>query len=358
MQTEIIVEIPNKKPYPIYINKEPINVLVEQLNKESENKRRLIVISEKVYKLYRKTFKFNKKELFILKDGEEQKNIQNYLKIVNKAVELKLSRKDLIIAIGGGVVGDIAGFVASTYMRGIEFIQVPTTLLAFVDSSVGGKTAVDLPNAKNYIGSFYQPSKVFINLNFLNTLDKRHMLSGYGEIIKYALIEKSCLADKNYLLFDYLSITLDRILEKNPNVLANVIQKCLELKISVVQKDEQEGGLRKILNLGHTYAHALETITNYKKFTHGEAVVYGILFVFDYALATNKITKTYYNLVEDLIKRFGFKDIKRSRFSKRCIIKLMKSDKKSYSDKIVMIVPNEKGSVVEEVIEDVTTFVF
>ena len=175
MKPSILVEIPqeNTKSYPIYISKEPIRDLAKRLNDISSSRRRLVVISKKVYKLYKNEFDFSQEELFILNDGEHQKNMNNYLKIVQKAIELGLSRKDLIIAIGGGVVGDLAGFVAATYMRGIDFIQVPTTLLSFVDSSVGGKTGLDLPNAKNYIGAFYQPKTVFINLNFILTLDSR-----------------------------------------------------------------------------------------------------------------------------------------------------------------------------------------
>ena len=283
MKPSLLVEIPqeNIKSYPIYIEKDSIRSLAKKLNEQSVGRRRLIVISKKVYKLYNQDFNFSKDELFILKDGEDQKNMKNYLKIVEKAVSLGLSRKDLIIAIGGGVVGDLAGFVAATYMRGIEFIQVPTTLLSFVDSSVGGKTGLDLPNAKNYVGAFYQPSMVFINLNFILTLDKKQILSGFGEVLKYAFIEASCKADKSHLLIEFLSIAADRILDNNMNLLERLIKICLELKISVVTKDETESNLRKVLNFGHTFGHALETITNFRKFTHGEAVVYGMTFALD-----------------------------------------------------------------------------
>ncbi len=358
MKPSILVEIPqdNFKSYPIYIDKEPVKDLAKKLNKLSANKKRLIIISNKVYKLYKNEFNFKKEEIFILKDGENQKNIKNYQRIIEKAIQLGLSRKDLIIAIGGGVVGDLAGFVAATYMRGIEFIQVPTTLLAFVDSSVGGKTAIDLPYAKNYIGAFYQPKMVFINLNFILTLDKRQMLSGFGEILKYAFIENSCKSEKSYLLLEFLSIAADRILENNMNLIERLIKICLELKISVVTKDETESGLRKVLNFGHTYGHALETITHYKKYTHGEAVVYGMMLAFDYALSTKMINHTYYNLAYDLFKKYGYKTIKPVKYNREEIINIMKSDKKANAGIITMILPDRKGSVIETEITDESLF--
>lgn len=353
MKPSLLVEIPqeNIKSYPIYIEKDSIRDLAKKLNEQSVGRNRLIVISKKVYKLYKDDFNFSENELFILKDGEEQKNIKNYLKIIERAVSLGLSRKDLIIAIGGGVVGDLAGFVASTYMRGIEFIQVPTTLLSFVDSSVGGKTGLDLPRAKNYVGAFYQPSMVFINLNFILTLDKKQILSGFGEILKYAFIEASCKADKSHLLIEFLSIAADRILDNNMNLLERLIKICLELKISVVTKDETESNLRKVLNFGHTLGHALETITNFRKFTHGEAVVYGMMFAFDYALETKMINQTYYNLAFDLFDKYGFRPLKH-KFDREKLIDIMKHDKKSNQGKITMILPDKKGSVTEREIDD------
>lgn len=358
MKPSLLVEIPqeNIKSYPIYIEKDSVRDLAKKLNEQSIGRKRLIVISHKVYKLYKSDFNFPQNELFILKDGESQKNIKNYLKIVEKAVSIGLSRKDLIIAIGGGVVGDLAGFVAATYMRGIELIQVPTTLLSFVDSSVGGKTGLDLPNAKNYVGSFYQPSMVFINLNFILTLDKKQILSGYGEVLKYAFIEASCKSDKSHLLIEFLSIAADRILDNNLNLLERLIKICLELKISVVTKDETESGLRKVLNFGHTFGHALETITNFRKFTHGQAVVYGMMFAFDYALETKMINQTYYNLAFDLFNKYGFKPLNHH-FDKEKLIDIMKHDKKSNQGKITMILPDKKGSVTELEIDDEYTFI-
>ncbi len=360
MKPSILVEIPQEsvKSYPIYIEKEPIKDLAKRLDELSSDRRRMIVISQKVYKIYKKEFNFNKNEIFVLKDGENQKNMKNYQRIIEKAIELGLSRKDVIIAIGGGVVGDLAGFVAATFMRGVEFIQVPTTLLAFVDSSVGGKTAIDLPKAKNYIGSFYHPKMVFINLNFIFTLDKRQLKSGYGEILKYAFIEGNCKLDKSHLLLEFLSIAADRILDNNMNLIERLIRICLELKISVVTKDETENDLRKILNFGHTFGHALETITNYRKYTHGEAVVYGMMFAFDYALKAKMINNTYYNLAFDLFRKYGFEQIKPIKYDREKLVNLMKADKKAHLGKILMILPDKKGSVTECEVTDESKFDF
>ena len=349
MNKPINVNIKNNDiSYPIYIERNEISALAESINRHTQNAKRLIVISKKVYSLYKKQLNFPSSEILILKDGEDQKNIKNYLKIIDKARKLSLTRKDYIVAIGGGVIGDIAGFAASTYMRGIKYIQVPTTLLAFVDSSVGGKTAIDLPNGKNYIGTFYQPEAVYINLNFLKTLDKKQLKSGFGEVIKYAFIENSCgLEEDNALLLEFLTVNSDRILQLDFDFLEKIIRICLSFKISVVQNDEKEAGLRKILNLGHTYAHALESITNYKKYTHGQAVIYGLMFIFNYALENKYINDTYYRLAFQLFEKYGFKPLKALYFKKQ-IIELMLADKKSTS-KINFVVPTEKrkASVIE-----------
>ena len=177
--------------YPIYISNENIEILRDKLLQEVEGKNYIVIFSQKVHKLYSKILNFPKDKILILKDGETEKNFQNYTKILNFALSRKLTRKDAIIAIGGGVIGDLAGFSASTYMRGIKFIQVPTTLLAATDSSVGGKTAINTKYGKNLVGTFYQPDSVFINVNFIKTLDERQFKSGLGEVVKYGFIEKS-----------------------------------------------------------------------------------------------------------------------------------------------------------------------
>ena len=255
----------------------------------------------------------------------------------------KLTRQDFIIAIGGGVVGDLAGFAASSYMRGINFIQVPTTLLACTDSSVGGKTAINTKYGKNLIGAFYQPKAVFINVNFLKTLDNCQFKSGLGEVIKYGFIEKSCLCDEELNLINFLNEHSDKILTRDILILRELIEICIKLKISVVSKDEKEGGLRKILNYGHTYGHAIESITNYKKYTHGQCVIEGIYKVLDIALKLGKISKEYNFLCQDLIKKFGFERM--PKFNKNKIFNIMLTDKKASDECITFILPSGYSQV-------------
>ena len=346
MKQTLRVQISNEKEYPIEISDSAISKLNQDIEEYTNGKKKLIIISKKVYDLYRNEFEFDENELFILKDGEKQKNIKNYLKITKKAIELGLTRKDVLIAIGGGVVGDLTGFVASTYMRGIEFIQIPTTLLSMVDSSVGGKTAIDLEEAKNIIGSFYQPKAVFININFLNTLDDRQFKSGLGEILKYAFIENSCNYNMQLYLFEFLTLGYEKIFQKEPLTIIRMIEYCLKLKIAVVNQDEKEGGLRKILNFGHTLAHALETITRYKKYTHGEAVVYGMFFIINWAYKKEYITYSYYRLSIELLEKYGFRPLKKQ-YSVEKLVEIMRKDKKATSNKISFIIPCDKKMVKE-----------
>lgn len=335
----------SSKSYPIIINNEDISGLHKKILSYTSGKKFLVIISEKVNKLYGKVLGFDKSEKFVMKDGEKEKNFKNYQKILNHALKMQLTRGDSIIAVGGGVVGDIAGFAASTYMRGINFIQVPTTLLACVDSSVGGKTGIDTDFGKNLVGSFYQPKVVLINTNFLKTLDDRQFKTGLGEVVKYAFIEKSCRCEEELNLTNFISENVEKILSRQPKTLEQLIEICIKLKVSVIQKDEKEGGLRKILNFGHTYGHAVEKYTNYKKFTHGEAIVKGMIFAFDMAVKRNLIDENYKYFADDVIKKFNFKKIQDYPIEK--MVRLMKMDKKADSDYITFILPVDY-SVVEE----------
>ncbi len=334
-----------EKNCPIIINDNDISALSEEVFNVIGKNNGLAVVSEKVFKLYGNFLKLPKERIFILKDGEKEKTFKTCQKILDKALKLKLTRKDYIIAVGGGVCGDIAGFAASIYMRGIHLIQIPTTLLACVDSSVGGKTGVDTRFGKNLIGSFYQPDCVFINTNFLKTLDERQFKTGLGEVVKYAFIEKSCGCDEEFNLINYLSLNSDKILARSNKILEELIRICVSLKISVVEKDEHESGLRKILNFGHTYAHAVEKLTNYKKYTHGEAVVKGIEFAFEFAHKRGEILESYKFVAEDLIKKYNFKKI--PDLDIRKVLLTMKLDKKAESDGIVFILPSDCALVKE-----------
>ena len=233
----------------------------------------LIVTNNIVAPMYLETVKtsLENKETasIILNDGENQKNLDSFSKIIDKLIKHKFNRESYIIALGGGVIGDIAGFAAASYQRGINYIQVPTTLLAQVDSSIGGKTAVNHPKAKNMIGAFYQPKCVISDTDTLNTLPKREFLSGLAEVIKHSLI-----MDAKF--FYWLESNYDKVINYDEDALKFLIKKNCELKSSIVAKDETEKGIRALLNLGHTFGHALETMTGYDKLLHGEAVSIGI----------------------------------------------------------------------------------
>lgn len=341
---ELCVNISPEKTYPIYINSSPIENLKDEILNHTKANKCLIIISQKVEKLYGSNFNFKNSFKYVLKDGEKEKNFKNYQKLLNFALKNKLERKDAIVAIGGGVVGDIAGFVASTYLRGIDFIQIPTTLLACVDSSVGGKTAINTNYGKNLVGTFYQPKAVFCNLNFLKTLDERQFKTGLAEIIKYAFIEKSCNANVEYNFYEFLLKNKDEIFNKNEQILSEIIRISLELKTSVVSQDEKESNLRKILNFGHTYGHAVEKITNYKKFTHGEAVAIGMLYAINLAFKENLITEEYKNKALNLINSFDLVS-KVPNFKQQKMIELMKSDKKVEDGKIKFILPSSEYNV-------------
>ena len=331
------------KSYPIYIDSSEISELTRKLEKYISGRKVFVVISEKVNKLYGKILNIPAVDKFVLKDGEKEKNFKNYQKITERMLKNQLSRKDILIAIGGGVVGDLAGFAASTYMRGIDFIQVPTTLLACVDSSVGGKTGIDTDYGKNLVGAFYQPKAVFININFLKTLDTKQFKTGLGEVVKYSFIEKSCKPEFEINLFNFLSENFEKINNKDIRTLERLVEYCVTLKIAVVEQDEKEGSLRKILNFGHTYGHAIEKITNYKKYTHGEAVVEGMRFAFKLAVEKGLIEKNYKFLADDVINKFKFTSVKK--FNMKKITEIMKSDKKASNGKITFVLPTDYQEV-------------
>jgi len=206
----------------------------------------------------------------LMNDAESAKNLATTEKLHRSLVRAGIDRHSLLIAVGGGVVGDVAGFVASTCLRGIPLVQIPTTLIAQVDSAVGGKTGVNLPEGKNLVGTFYPARLVLVDPDALKTLPERQFRGGLAEVIKYGVI-----ADAK--LFAFLEKNFDAVLRRDPAALAHIIPRCLEIKAQVVSRDERESGLREILNFGHTFGHALETVTNYRVYQHGEAVAWGMM---------------------------------------------------------------------------------
>ena len=208
--------------------------------------------------------------LLALPDGEKSKTPKTLNSIYTWLLRNQYDRKTIVVAIGGGVIGDMAGYAAATFMRGVPFVQIPTTLLSMVDASIGGKVAVNHPLGKNMIGSFYQPEAVFMDTRALETLPREEFENGMAEVIKHGVIR-----DARY--FSFLEKNLNSILDKNETTLTSAIEGSCRIKAEVVQRDEREEGLRTILNYGHTFAHALETVTKYRYFKHGQAVIYGMV---------------------------------------------------------------------------------
>ena len=237
-------------------------------------------------------------EIATIPAGESSKSLTAANDLFTRAIELGLDRRSPIIALGGGVVGDLAGFVAATYMRGVPFIQFPTSLLAQVDSSVGGKVAVNHPLGKNLIGAFYQPDAVFMELDFLRSLPKREIATGLGEIIKYGII---CDAD----FFAWLAENRADVLALEPSAAVHMIARSCEIKADVVRQDECESGLRRILNFGHTIAHAIEKETGYVRYRHGEAVAIGMVGAADISVQMGLLADGERIRINDLIRDMG-----------------------------------------------------
>lgn len=333
---KIKVEL-GENSYEIFIGEN----LFEEAAKFSSGKKTLIVTDENIFKLYgetlRKIFSGLNFEIKIIPAGETSKTLAQAENLYTCAIESQLDRKSLIIALGGGVVGDLAGFVAATYLRGINFIQVPTTLLAQVDSSVGGKTAVNHRLGKNLIGAFYQPKAVFIDVATLKTLPAREIKAGLGEVVKYGVI-----SDADF--FSYLEQNIEGILSGNVEVLKQIIKRSCEIKAEVVSADEKESGLRRILNFGHTIAHAVEEETGYKKYCHGEAVAIGMIGAALISQKLNYVDAAKVARLKNLIESFGMYT-----YCENCnvegIYKALFRDKKTISGKLNWVLMKDFGDV-------------
>ena len=269
---DLVVEL-GKRSYPIVIKKELLGEIDLEIRKVFKGKKIFILTDKNVNAHYGKQvesclFKAGYEvRTMVLEAGEETKAFTTLPLIYNELLDFKITRSDLIITLGGGVIGDLGGFVASTFLRGVGFVQIPTSLLAQVDSSVGGKVAVDLERGKNLVGSFYHPKLVLIDPNVLETLSERFFKDGMAEVIKYG-----CIKDKEFFYFL-------KNLKSKEEVMYNIeeiIHKCCFIKKCVVENDEKDTGERMLLNFGHTLGHAIETYYNFKKFTHGEAVAIGM----------------------------------------------------------------------------------
>ncbi len=275
-------------------------------------------------------------------DGEQFKNLDWANAIYTALLTNFFDRTSALVALGGGVIGDLTGFAAATFMRGVPFVQIPTTLLAMVDSSVGGKTGVNHPMGKNMIGAFHQPRKVLMDLDVLASLPKEEFLSGMAEVIKYGVI-------RDAVFFEYLEQNREKVLALDPRALEHVIQRSCEIKAEVVSKDEREGGLRAILNYGHTIGHAIETAEHYTV-RHGYAVAIGMVFAARLALKTGLCDDASVpGRIETLIKSYGLPTELSALSRKPIVTELMNTiqiDKKAEGGKVKFVLPKSIGEVV------------
>lgn len=274
----------------------------------------------------------------VVEAGERSKSIDNCDRVWQQMLSFPADRSSVVIALGGGVVGDLGGFIASTYGRGVDFIQIPTSLLAQVDSSVGGKVGVNLPHAKNMVGAFWQPKTVLIDTDVLSTLDHRNFCAGLAEVAKYGLI-------MDEPLFAFLEQSIEPILNQDSDVLAKMIAWCCRCKAQVVEEDETErSGRRAILNYGHTFGHAIESVFGYGTFLHGEAIAIGMTCAGRLACRMGMVDQSFLDRQTNLFKRFKLPvDCPNERHDE--LVAAMKHDKKVSQGKLSLILPTKIGNV-------------
>ena len=329
------------KSYNIYIENGLINSIGDKIKNIYNGKNIVIITDENVDYFYGEKVKNNLKhsnfkvEKIVIKPGEKSKSFEVLLQVYDKMLDLGIKRGDLIIALGGGVVGDLGGFAAATFLRGVPFIQIPTSLLAQIDSSIGGKVAVDLPRGKNLIGNFYHPKAVFIDPHLLKTLDKRFLYDGMGEVIKYA-----CIRDKN-LFYKLLNMEHKEDLLYD---IEEIIYTCCNIKKQVVERDEKDTGERMILNFGHTIGHSLEKYFNFEKYTHGEAVAIGMYTITKHSEDMGLTEKGTSDSIKKVLNKYNL-PYEENNIDKEKIIEAISLDKKGEGDFINLVLLNNIGEV-------------
>ncbi len=329
----------NENSYDIIIGDDILGNIGKNLDKY---KKVVLISNETVGKLYSETviksLKDEGKEVhyFELPDGEKYKSIDSALKIYDFMLDRNFDRGCLVLSLGGGVICDLSGYVAATYMRGIDFVQIPTSLLAQVDASVGGKVAINLPKGKNLIGAFHQPKLVYIDTNVINTLSERDIKTGLAEIVKHSIIYS-----KDY--YDFLVDNADKIKQLDSETMIEMVRWSCEIKADVVSKDEKEMGIRAILNYGHTFAHAVETLGKYEIYRHGEAVSIGMKIA---ALLARDIGIAGDDLLAAQDRILDIFDLERAViiYNEDTLVELMKKDKKAKNNKLKFILPKQVGS--------------
>jgi len=332
-----------ERSYDILVGKNILVQVGDLLSHLVKSNSAIIVTHPSINKLYGNTIRTSlegkgiKALTLEVPEGESCKSIQQAEKLYDQLIENHCGRGTPLIALGGGVIGDLTGFVAATFLRGVPYIQIPTTLLSQVDSSVGGKTAVNHKLGKNLIGAFYQPKMVVIDLDTLKTLPEDEFRAGLAEIIKYGIIED---AD----LFAFLEKNVENILQLDGESLLHIIETSCAIKAKVVEKDERESRYRMVLNYGHTIGHAIEALTSYTRFKHGEAVAIGMIYAAKLSREMGQCSDDVIQRIYSLIEKFGF-DTKLPDFTPRQYIESMYLDKKAMDKKIRFITVNDFGKV-------------
>ncbi|MEE3118254.1 MAG: 3-dehydroquinate synthase [Pseudomonadota bacterium] len=334
---ELTVQL-GERSYPIVIGQGLLGEF--DLSPYVQGSQVMIVTNDTVAPLYldraRACFPGKTVDAVVLPDGERYKDWQTLNRIFDGLLERRHSRKTTLVALGGGVVGDMAGFAAACYQRGVPFIQIPTTLLSQVDSSVGGKTGINHPLGKNMIGAFHQPQAVLIDTDSLNSLPPREVSAGLAEVIKYGLIR-----DTKFLA--WLEQAMGRLINLESDALAEAIFRSCACKADVVAQDEREGGLRAILNLGHTFGHAIETFAGYGNWLHGEAVGTGMIMAADLSAREGMISREDYDQAVALIKRAGLPELPPAEMTPEDFMTLMSVDKKNVDGRLRLVLLNGIG---------------
>ena len=341
----------NENSYPIFVGTNILNRIGELLKSDTKSTKSLLVTDTFVNHRYAALVLESLKDagfdvaIIDVPVGEESKSLEQFARIQDSLVENQLDRSSTLIALGGGVVGDLGGFAAAVYMRGIAYVQVPTTLQAQVDASVGGKTAINHPKGKNLIGAFHQPKLVMIDVGTLKTLPQRDIRAGLIEVIKMGVI-------RDEPLFEMVEENLDAILNLDAETLIEMIAHACANKAEIVAKDEKESGLRMVLNYGHTFGHALEALTHYKKYRHGEAVSIGMNCAARLAVNLRMFSATDFERQRALLNRAKLPLTFPSTLSAETICDAMSLDKKALGGKLRLILPTRIGEVI--IRDDVT----
>lgn len=327
-----------KTKYKIYVGSGFIQNRIE----DYANDNAFFIVDEKVASLYKNIIPQNSKQVYLFKASERNKTLANVERMLKFLKNQGALRDSTLVAIGGGITGDTAAFTASLYMRGIKLIQIPTTLLSMLDSSVGGKTGVNLQGIKNNIGTFYQPKEVLIDCYFLNSLTNKEYLNGFAEAVKIAAVQ-----DKDF--FGYIEENIKHILDRKKSVMEKLILKSCMLKAHVVEQDEKESGIRKLLNFGHTVAHGIESDSKYRVH-HGYAVAMGMIYESQYALKHGYLDEETYNRIKNLLMKLKYPITYTPKDKEKMLLAISK-DKKAGKDGISMAVAGKdmQGVIINNV---------